>query len=168
MQNCQFQFRLVLLLFFGLSGLHSQTMYVRPTNGTQTAYPITNIQKLTFSSDNLLVTPKNGSIGIHSLQSNKYINFTDLTLTTAEQQIEIANFYVYPNPVKDILNFSLRNKELLIVSIEIITLEGRLVLKQKQNNNSLTQTDVSKLPKGLYLCKITSNSSTQIIKFLKQ
>ena len=91
-----------------------------------------------------------------------------MTLTTNEQQLDVANFYLYPNPVNDILNFSLKNKELFIDAIEIVTSEGRLVLKQKQKNNALTQMDVSKLPKGMYLCKITSNRNTQIIKFLKQ
>jgi hypothetical protein len=31
-------------------------MYVRPIIGAQTAYPVANIQKLTFSGGNLVVT----------------------------------------------------------------------------------------------------------------
>ena len=46
-----------ILFFFGLAfmSIKAQTMYVRPIIGAQTAYPVANIQKLTFSGGNLVV-----------------------------------------------------------------------------------------------------------------
>ena len=39
----------VLLLGLGLSSIQAQTMYVKKSNGTQTAYPLNSIRKMTFS-----------------------------------------------------------------------------------------------------------------------
>jgi hypothetical protein len=162
--------KLLFILFFwiGLSGLHAQNMYVRPTSGSQTSYAIANIQKLTFFGGELLVTPISGTVGTHNLVGNRYINFTDLTLSTPIQQQALTALYLYPNPVKDILHFANANQNQTIDAVEIISLDGRLVLQQKQINTNFPQVDVAALPQGMYLCKITSGSKTQILKFLKQ
>ena len=88
-------------------------------------------------------------------------------LAITEQEIK-QSFCVYPNPVKNVLNLSGNIVGQLINSIEIISLEGQLILQQKQINNNAPQINVSLLPQGMYLCKITSGNFTQIIKFLKQ
>jgi hypothetical protein len=168
MQNKQFQFGLVFFFLLAVSVLQAQTMFVRPITGAQSAYLITNIKKLTFSSGNLVVTPTSGAVATFSLLVNRYINFTDLTLSTPIQQQALTAFYVYPNPVKEVLHISKAESGQFIDAIAIIALDGRLVLEQKQINTNFPQVDVASLPQGMYLCKITSGSKTQILKFLKQ
>jgi hypothetical protein len=89
------------------------------------------------------------------------------TLDITEQQVE-HSFCAYPNPVKNVLNLSGTIVGQLINSIDIISLEGQLILQQKQINNSAPQINVSSLPQGIYLCKIKCGNATEIIKFLKQ
>jgi hypothetical protein len=168
MQNKQFQFGLVFFFLLAVSVLQVQTMYVRPITGAQSAYLITNIKKLTFSSGNLVVTPTSGAEVTHSLLGNRHINFADLTLSTPIQQQALTAFYVYPNPVKEVLHISKAELGQSIDAIAIIALDGRMVLEQKQINTNLPQVDVASLPQGMYLCKITSGSKTQNLKFLKQ
>lgn len=156
----------MLLFFFGVtfSGLKAQTMYVRPIIGTRTAYPVINIKKITFSEGNLLVTNTTGSNGTFALSGNLYLNFTDLTLATHLQELVKSNFYVYPNPVTNVLNITNEDPTQTIIHLEIISLEGRVVLEQ-----NTPQVAVAALPQGMYFCKITSNNNqTQTIKFLKQ
>jgi hypothetical protein len=143
-------------------------MYVRSITGAQSAYLIINIKKLTFSSGNLVVTPTSGAVATFPILGNRYINFADLTLSTPTQQQALTAFYGYPNPVKAVLHISKAELGQSIDAISIIALDGRLVLEQKQINTNFPQVDVATLPQGMYLCKITSGSKAQMLKFLKQ
>ena len=151
------------LILFLCFGVNAQTMFVRPITGTQSVYPVTDIQKLTFSGGNLIVNNTNGSSGTFALAGNRYINFTDLTLGTISQQVVKNSFYVYPNPVSTVLNITNEDPAQSINHLEIISLEGRVVMKK-----NTFQVDISALPRGMYFCRITSNKQTQTIKFLKQ
>ena len=151
------------LILFLCFGVNAQTMFVRPITGTQSVYPVTDIQKLTFSGGNLIVNNTNGSSGTFALAGNRYINFTDLTLGTISQQVVKNSFYVYPNPVSTVLNITNEDPAQSITHLEIISLEGRVLMKK-----NTFQVDISALPRGMYFCRITSNKQTQTIKFLKQ
>ena len=157
--------KIMALLLFGLvfSGMKAQTLYVRPLVGTQTAYPVANIKKLTFSGGNLVVTNLTGANGTFALSSNRYINFTNLTLATPTYEMVKNSFYVYPNPVTTVLHITNDDASQIISHLEIISLEGRVVIEQ-----NTPQVSVASLPQGMYFCKITSNNQTQTIKFLKQ
>lgn len=155
----------MVLLLFGavISGMKAQTMYVRPITGAQEAYSVATIKNLTFSGGNLVVTNSSGSNATFPLSGNRYLNFTDLTLATPTQELVKNNFYVYPNPVTNVLNITNEDPTQTITHLEIISLEGRVVLAQ-----NTPQVAVASLPQGMYFCKITSNNQTQTIKFLKQ
>ena len=153
------------LFLFGvaISGLKAQTMYVRPNTGAQSSYSIANIKKLTFSSGNLLVTNTIGANGTFALSGLRYLNFTDLTLGTATQELIKDSFYVYPNPVTTVLNITNEDTTQTISHLEIISIEGRVVIAQNS-----PQVAVAALPQGMYFCRITAKNQTQTIKFLKQ
>lgn len=162
--------KLNLLLLFGLffSGLQSQTMYVRPTTGAQASFIVANIQKIAFLNGDLVVTNTSGANFGYALSSLRYLYFTDLTLGTEEQLLVSPSFYVYPNPVDNVLHLAGNNSLQRINKIDIISLEGRLLMQQNQHSNSPPQVEVNSLPKGFYLCKITSDMNSQTIKFFKK
>lgn len=164
------QTKLSLLFLFGLAflGTNAQTMYVRPIAGTQTAYPVANIQKLTFSGGNLVVTNTTGNNGTYALAANRYLNFTDLTLATTSNELVNNRFYVYPNPVTSVLHITNLDQTQTISRLEIVSLQGRLLLEQNSLDTNTTHVDIATLPQGMYFCKITSNNKAQTIKFLKQ
>lgn len=157
------KFMVVLLFGVAISGLKAQTMYVRPTTGTQSAYSIATIKNLTFSNGNIVVNNTNGPNGTFALSSNRYLNFTDLTLATPTYELVKNSFYVYPNPVTTVLNITNQDPTQIFSHLEIISLEGRVVIAQNS-----TQVAVADLPQGMYFCKITSDNQIQTVKFLKQ
>jgi hypothetical protein len=160
-----------LLLFCTLlcfSKIHCQTMYVRPITGTQSVYLTDNVRKLTFSNGNLLLTPNSGFVASHPLSDNRYINFTDLTLGISNMEPIKNGFYVYPNPSSQLLHVANVNPNISIGLIQLISLDGKLLLEVKPMESSNTQLDISALPQGMYLCKISSDNQQQILKFLKQ
>ena len=142
-------------------------MYVRTIARNQTTYPVADIQKLTFDNGNMLVTNITGASGTFALSSLRYVSFTDFALGTTTP-IENNKFYAYPNPASHILNISGSNTMQRVSRIEILSLEGRLLMQQKPTNTTTPQVDISGLPQGMYLCKITNGNQQQIIKFIKQ
>ncbi|MDI1316963.1 T9SS type A sorting domain-containing protein [Flavobacterium sp.] len=75
-----------------------------------------------------------------------------------------TNFSYYPNPVKNSLNLSY-NQE--ISNVDVFNLLGQKVIATKLNANS-GQIDMSSLPKGTYMVKVTSNNQVKTIKVIKQ
>jgi hypothetical protein len=152
-------------LLFGLAFISgkAQTLYLRSITGIQTAYPVANIKNLTFSNGNIVIINSIGANGVFSLSDIRYFNFTDLTLGTVSHQIVNNNFYVYPNPTATFLNVGNDDASQTISNLEIISLEGRVLMEQ-----NTPQVEIASLPTGMYFCKITSNNKTQNIKFLKQ
>ena len=77
---------------------------------------------------------------------------------------------VYPNPAVDILNILVENStgELRIQLIN--TLGAEILSKTLANESSENdyQLPISDLPKGMYLLKITSETQTNTIPWLKQ
>lgn len=161
--------KLSLLLFFALvsSSVRAQTMYVRTNSQGISSYPIETIGKLTFPSGNLLVTNTTGSNATIGLSDVRKITFNAALGTTQQQASPSSAFYLYPNPTGNEVHIGSRDEALLASEISVVSIEGRLLLQQNQQDSAGT-IDVSALPSGLYLCKITSGSQTQTIKFLKQ
>ena len=146
----------------------AQTMFVRPIAGSQTTYPVADIQKLTFDNGNMLVTNNTGASGGFALSGLRYVSFTDFNLGTTNPELATNKFYAYPNPASHILNISGSNAMQRVSQIEILSFEGRLLMQQKPANESAPQVDISALPQGMYLCRITNGNQQQTLKFLKQ
>ncbi len=170
MQLKLFIMRNLVIITFTLfcSTLCAQTMYVRPLIGTQSSYNTDNVQKLTFSNGNLLVTSTLGAVESHPLAGNRYINFMDLTLDTSNVTVMQSGFYLYPNPSSQLLHVANVNPNISIRHIQVMSLDGKLILEIMPMQSNNTQLDIATLPKGMYLCKITSENQQQTLKFLKQ
>lgn len=66
---------------------------------------------------------------------------------------------IYPNPVKDILNFDKNNK----LQYEIYDITGKFVLNGNNNN-----VDVSAIEKGVYILKLIKDDIISTQKFIKE
>jgi hypothetical protein len=148
--------------------INAQTMFVRPIAGSQTTYPVVDIQKLTFDNGNMLVTNNTGASGTFAISGLRYVSFTDFNLGTTNPELATSKFYAYPNPASHILNISGSNAMQLVSQIEILSLEGRLLTQQNPSNESAPQIDISALPQGMYLCRIANGNQQETLKFLKQ
>lgn len=158
----------VLLLGLGLTGLQAQTMYVKESSGTQTAYTLRSVQKMTFSSGNVTVQKKDNSTAVYALSDLRYLNFQDL-ITGLEQPVQQGafNLIIYPNPVADVLNIDLTGVT-TGGTISILTLEGKVLQEQKNDGVNTITLNLSQLPQGIYLCRYASTTEIKIVKIIKQ
>jgi hypothetical protein len=159
----------VFLLGLGLTGLQAQTMYVREKNGTQTAYTLNSVRKMTFSGGNATIQKTNNSTGVYALSGLRYFNFTDLTTGISEPTMQLghSNLITFPNPVTDVLNIDLTGVTGK-GTISILNLEGQVMQTHHISNNSLVTLNLSYLSQGIYLCLFSNVVEIKTVKIIKQ
>ena len=159
----------VLLLGLGLTGLQAQTMYVRESNSTQTAYALSNIRKMTFSGGNLTIQKTDNSTGVYGLSGLRYLDFTDLaTSIYAPLQVQEQMLNAYPNPVSNVLSIDLSGATQEASTLSILNFEGKTVLSQQVSQPGLLTIDISHLPQGIYLCQYRNATEQKTVKIIKQ
>ena len=169
MRHKRLKFSAVLLLGLGLTGLQAQTMYVKESSGTQTAYTLSNIQKMSFSSGNLTVTKTDNSSGVFALSDLRYLNFSNITADLQEDlSVKSQQLKVYPNPAGDILNIDLTGMSEAEGTLSILNFEGKTVLSRQVNNEGVLSLDISSLPTGIYLCRYSNATEIKTVKIIKQ
>lgn len=76
---------------------------------------------------------------------------------------------VYPNPFKDVINFSFSKSPGNDINIVVFDLLGRLVYNQSiKNEENLISINLNNLSSSEYFVKLTSNNYTFSTKILKQ
>ncbi len=93
--------------------------------------------------------------------TSEYLGYYAFSYTNISE--DVNNFYIYPNPVKNILHFESENK---IVSIDVLSLTGKIISQKTNIDNSVS---VANLKKGIYILKIKDDSGAYFFsKFVKE
>jgi hypothetical protein len=161
---------LVLLLFFGVTSLQAQNMYVKKTNSSQTNYSFSNIQKMNFSSGNLHVTKLNNDIVTYPLNDLKQLNFSSIVLGINTSRVfkNQKKLIAYPNPATNVLNIDLSGASQNKGTLSIYNFEGKAVINKEVFSNDILSFDISDLPNGFYICRYINQTEIQSIKIIKQ
>lgn len=86
-----------------------------------------------------------------------------------EQNLDLWDLNVYPNPVGSILTLELKSNIQEDVMLDIFNSFGQLVKSESlQAGQSQTDIQVSFLPAGLYFISVTSKTTTKYLKFVKE
>ncbi|AZA58405.1 T9SS type A sorting domain-containing protein [Chryseobacterium shandongense] len=86
------------------------------------------------------------------------------TLGVADNTKTKSQLQIYPNPVRDILNFS--GQEVVVKAV-IIAADGRKVTEKKLQSGERS-IDVNSLPQGMYLIQVFTENGMQTFKFIKK
>ena len=99
----------------------------------------------------------------HNCNDENFIILDDISVSNPIGIIENkVNAQLYPNPVHNELHI---NSDLLMNSISILNMEGKLITITK--TNSLTdEINISELKSGVYICKIKYDDGSSIKKTL--
>lgn len=93
---------------------------------------------------------------------NRALEFNTNTLENEPSTVKI-----FPNPTDELLTFVIENGNDVLEYIEIIDLNGRIVLVREQNKNLMYTLPVMGLESGIYFYKVKTNKQTLIGKFVK-
>ncbi|MBC7440379.1 MAG: T9SS type A sorting domain-containing protein [Flavobacterium sp.] len=89
---------------------------------------------------------------------------TPCALLSINQNTITADFTIFPNPIKDVLNIK---SEIVILKTEIYDVNGKLIFDKIQNQENVIL-NVDSFPVGIYLLKVSTEQSSKIIKICKQ
>lgn len=96
---------------------------------------------------------------------------TDTLVVTISNQVSslqdfgFTAFNAYPNPVENQLNISSETK---IVSIEIVALNGAILIERTDIELGTDQINVGNLASGLYLLKAYTNDAVGVQSIIKR
>ncbi len=96
-----------------------------------------------------------GELYISDISIGTIYKITDTSLSN--ESFEKNLFTIYPNPAKNIL-FIDKSEANYPTAIEIIDVNGKLVLQQETEKISQNKIDISKLSKGMYFVTIKNDS----------
>ncbi len=132
----------------------------------------TNVDMLTYSHDLSFLANETHVMFRFVMASDPSVTGEGVVLddliisgTASINNDEIANsIMLYPNPAKD--SFLLKWKNMLVKSIEIISLDGKQLLSVSPENSTQYIFNIGSLPKGMYLVKIHSDKGMGIKKLI--
>ena len=104
----------------------------------------------------------NGELYIAGIQSGEIHRIIDSALSIDEKSLSSVN--MYPNPVKDILNFNFNG--VVVDSIAIFDLLGKEILRKDTNNLQEFQLFTNDIQSGVYLVEFTGDNNKTATKKL--
>lgn len=109
-------------------------------------------------------------VGINGYGNNLYLDNINIGLPIMTNTAQIPNvemIKVYPTPTKDYLTLELLENS-QDVQLEIVDVNGRVVLSQQYQAQAKIEVLVEHLITGIYFVKIESSRGLQIVKMLKE
>lgn len=139
------------------SKAYAGSYYLDTVNGVTAFYKSVAGSEPTISPFGSFLSP---NISVTAL--NLPLKLDGVLLSTGINNQIVNSFKIYPNPVKDVLNIDFNTNN---TSCAIFDMQGKLVLELTSGN---TQFNVSSLPKGLYILKITDSEKNLTYKIVKE
>ena len=138
------------------TGMQAQSsLYVKTKDGTQTAYTVSGIRKLTFPTGNVAVTNTSGNTQSYALSNVRYLSFTDYkTEAPIVKTQDEGSLRLYPNPASNELSVAYQALKSGTVHLRIVDLTGKTLVEQQHENTSgenAVKLNISALPAGVYL-----------------
>ena len=172
MRHKRLKLSAVLLLGLGLTGLAQNKLYVKEKAGTQTAFVLSDVRKLTFPSGSIIVNKNDGNTSTYALSNIRYLNFTDLSVGVSQfANQETGNIILFPNPVTDELKINFQSAGKWNLQIDIIDIQGKVLHQENissQTGINFFTINIAQLPQGLYLCRLQNGNKVETIKFIKK
>ena len=106
------------------------------------------------------------TVGLPSVNSTPVL-VTSL-ITSVDSEKNGSNFKVFVDTKQDLLNIQLPAEESSTMEIDIISLDGKLLFRERLTpENYLIQLSLGSCKKGIYLCRIKGINGIHIVKFIK-
>ncbi len=152
---------------------YAQSIHFNYTDGTNASYNLEDVRKITFVADVMNLHLWDGSLYSWNVSTIGHYEYDETILNTQEwlNQANTWQVRVFPNPTSTVLNVRFQLPKEDQVSISLSDLQGKLLLTKnigtKTAGEYLETLDLSELPQGNYLCRISGQQQTitkQVIK----
>jgi len=138
-----------------LAGAESKLIMLS-ADGTETAYVLSDVQKIVFDDNSMTVNMKSGD-DVTGITCIRFLISEDVGIKIPDLPSRV---FIFPNPVTTNLTISGTDKD---VKINLFDLSGKLLKSVSAQDNS-TNVNVTSLQRGVYLLQVGG----QVLKFIKQ
>jgi hypothetical protein len=152
------------ILQAGVMPVTGSDLHVYKADGTKVSFTLSNVQKLTFTSSDLVVNKKAGDPESFAFTALNFFNLKDINLPTSVPAPETAvKLDVYPNPAPAEVTVASAQ---VIGSLILYGLQGQRLLQLAPKSSEVTLS-LSPYPAGVYLLQVTDGTGTVIKKIVK-
>ncbi len=160
------QILLLLLAVFALTSLTAQQALKVEQTDDKADFALSELHKITFDEDEFSLHLNDGTVLTYSITDIQKLAFGEKSTTGIDKQKQNNNeVSLFPNPVKDFLQFKINSDS--PINISIISLQGEILLEHRGKLHQ-EKVDVSKLNSGIYLIQIEIEHQTNTKIFIKQ
>jgi len=138
-------------------------------DGHYTAGEMLNVDFVLADYTNLLNTGYNGSSHTepHYRCHTYLIQYSDEVFVSIEENnVSLANLEAWPNPTDGQYHIIAKNNE-TVQEVSVFQLNGNLVANYILSNADRVDVDLQDEPNGVYLIKVRTSNSTQVLKTIK-
>jgi hypothetical protein len=168
MKESRLKMMATLVLGIWLNGLQAQTLHVKQAEGTETAYSLTEISKLSFSEGGLQITNYENNSSSYELNTLRYLTVSDIPVGLNEQvKFREMHLKVYPNPVNNVLTVQLDDTGKTKSSLEILSVNGKVLSTRNVTGMQTVHLELGHLERGIYICRYRNSETTKTAKIVK-
>ena len=151
-----------LILIFSILTFSSigQNMTLNENSGLGSSYSISDINKITFQSGDVVVETQSSTDNF-SIGGVRNLVFGQIITETEDIEQAVQELSAYPNPCGDVLNIS---QSTTGARYFIYDLNGSLI----QSDKASSMINVSNLTTGVYFLKLVGQTNTQTLKIIKK
>ena len=152
---------------------NAQSIFFDYSDGTNAAYNLSDIRKITFDLDLMQLHMNDGSIFSRNVSTIGHYQYSE-SAVNVENLLTYLNDWklqIFPNPTADALNLRYHLPKDDKITISIFDLQGKLIFEQvageKLSGENQDIIDLRQIAAGTYICRISGKSnsiSKQIIK----
>ena len=137
-----------------------QNMTLNENSGISSSYSISDINKITFQSGDVVVETQT-YIENFSIGGVRNLVFGNIITETEDIEQVVQELSAYPNPCGDVLNISQNTTD---ARYFIYDLNGSLI----QSDKASSTINVSNLKTGVYFFTLVDKTNTQTLKIIKK
>ena len=167
-------FALVVLSLLLCTSSMAQRIHFNYTDGTNASYNLQDVRKITFDADVMNLHLLDGSVYAWNVSSIGFYEY-DESSVNIEDWLNQANAWdvaVYPNPTSTLLNVQFNLPKEDKIRVGLYDVQGKLVLEKSLGNSTTGEhkemLDLTHLPNGTYVCRISGQHYSITKKVFKQ
>ena len=125
-----------------------------------------NYAEISGETSQIFTATVNGTYAVAITENGCVDTSLCYTVTISDvETITTSDITIYPNPAHDFV--VIENSKFKIQNLEVLDITGKTI-KQLTVNNSEFKIQVGDLKQGIYFIKLTTNNTTEVVRFVKK
>jgi hypothetical protein len=153
-------FVLLLITVLCSIGLSAQNLVVTLKNSATESFPVSGIRSIKFGAETMVLNQLDGTVTIWNIEDIDKYAFDEDIGASDPLQADNSDVIVFPNPAANLVNIQFTSGQNTSLTIDIIDSNGKHIQQVYMGDHQGTHAYQwnSSVPKGVYYCRIATDS----------